>query len=68
MVVSTIEHVVVIVVIACHEVCYLTADGLRIVAAVIVQRTRLVGGLEIFHHSTADILASFALVMIFQAP
>ena len=66
--IAAVEFVVIVVVIARHLIRNLTADGFGIVATIIVQRTALVGALEIFHHSTANILAAFALVVIFQAP
>ena len=59
---------VVVVVVACHLGGYLTADRFRIVAAVVVQRSRLVGALEVFHHGTANPLASGCFIGVFHAP
>lgn len=66
--VAVVEHVVVVVVVAGDEVGNLAACRFGIVAAVDVERSGLVGGLEILDDGLADILRSGGAVLILHTP
>ena len=65
---AVVEHVVVIVVVAKHLVCNLTAYRFRMVAGVPMQRTALVRRLEIFGHYASYILSALSAVLVFNTP
>ena len=59
-----VDTMIVVVVVANNEVCYLTACRFGEFATIPIERARLSGALEIFQNGAANVLPTVTLVTI----